>query len=351
MRVLVVKDGTPTAARIAEHLQNQEQRREVSFELDVIELKREKGEFLRDSDGDAEIKEYAGTPGQIIPYVSDVDAIAVHVGAVSRSVIDAAPKLKLIACARGGPVNVNVRYATERGIPVVYTPGRNADAVADLTIGMMIIQARRVCEAAWDMKQDPGLAFSKDRRPAYVGTELGGKTLGLVGLGAVGRKVVRRALAFDMRVLVHDPYITPGAIKEVGAEPACVDTLLAESDFVSLHMRLTPETANFINQETIGKMKPTACLINTARGGVVDEQALYEALLNKKIAGAALDVLNEEPPSNANPLLGLDNVTVLPHIGGQTREINERGALMIVDDVMAFLAGKKPERVINRAQI
>lgn len=346
-----MKDGTTTAARIADHLKDQKQRGEVSFELDVIEVRREKGEFLLDRDDNAEIKEYAGTPDQIIPYVSDADVIAVHVGPISQSVIDAAPKLKLIACARGGPVNVNVKYATKRRIPVVYTPGRNADAVADLTIGMMIIQARNICEAAWDMKQDSAFAFGSERRPAYVGTELSGKTLGLVGLGAVGRRVVRRALAFDMEVLVHDPYVTPDLIEEVGAKPKHVDELLAESDFVSLHMRLTAETENFINRETLAKMKPTAYLINTARGGVVDEQALYDALSNGKIAGAALDVLCEEPPSKDNLLPKLDNVTVLPHIGGQTKEINERGAVMVVEDIMAFLAGNKPKRVINEVQI
>lgn len=348
MKVVAVLDGTPTAAQIAEGLAKQAELKPGLFDLKVIEVQRTGTKFLgADAEG-AEIREYAGTPEQLIPHVGDADVLAVHIAPVSRSVIDAAPNLKLIACARGGPVNVNVDYAASRGIAVVYTPGRNADAVADITIGMMIVQARSMFRAANTLRHDPDLAWNREERKTYVGTELPGKTLGLVGFGAVGRKVVRRALGFDMRVLVYDPYIDPQSISETGAEPCDLDRLLAESDFVSLHMRLTEETESFVNAEFLAKMKPTAYLINTARGGVVDEQALYKALTSGAIAGAALDVMREEPPSAANPLLSLDNVTVLPHIGGQTREINARGAAMIVEDVVAFVEGRQPSRVFRR---
>lgn len=347
MKVLVVLDGTSTSTRIAEGLRNEQQRSGIPFELEVIQVKGTGAKFLSDDAAGIEIKEYIGAPEQIIPHVGDVDIIAVHVAPVTRSIIDAAPNLRLIACARGGPVNVNVEYATERCIPVVYTPGRNADAVADLTIALMIMQARRLCKAAWEMKHDPGYAFRRDRKGEYVGTELSGKTLGLLGLGAVGRKVALRAVGFDMTVLVYDPYIAPSAAQEVAARVVDADTLLGESDFVSIHMRLTPETECFIDAEALSKMKRSAYLINTARGGIVDEQALYAALSRGTIAGAALDVFREEPPDKSNPLFSLANVIMLPHIGGQTQEINARGSAMIVEDVMAFLSQRQLCRRIN----
>lgn len=343
--VAVVLDGTPTAAQIADGLAEYARLTPGVFDLRILKVERGDAKFLDAAAEGAEIREYAGTPEQIIPYVSDIDVLAVHIAPVSRSVIDAAPGLKLIACARGGPVNVNVAYAAERGIPVVYTPGRNADAVADLTIGLMIAAARFMCRAAWTLKDKPELAWSKDVRRGFVGVELSGKTVGLVGLGAVGRRVVRRALGFDMKVLVSDPYVPSDAISALGAEPCDVNQLLQKSDFVSLHMRLTPETENFMNAERLAMMKPGAYLINTARGGVVDERALYRALKDGVIAGAALDVMKEEPPSASDPLLGLDNVIVLPHIGGQTKEINSRGSAMIVEDVVAFIEGRQLARV------
>lgn len=347
MKVLVILDGTSTATRIWNDLENQQQIGNVSFDLEAVQIEGTGARFLSGDPVKAEIREYVGTPDQIIPYVRNVDIIAVHVAPVTRSIIEAAPNLKLIACARGGPVNVNVEHATERGICVVYTPGRNADAVADLTIALIITQARRLCKAVSDMKRDPQYAFRRDRKEEYVGTELSGKTLGLVGLGAVGRRVALRAIGFDMKLLVYDPYIPTQLAQEVKSSIVDVDTLLKESDFVSLHMRLTPETDNFIDAEALSKMKRSAYLINTARGGIIDEQALYTALSRRTIAGAALDVFREEPPDTANPLFSLDNVIMLPHIGGQTHEISVRGSTMIVEDIMAFLSGGQVSRRIN----
>lgn len=347
MKVLVVLDGTSTSTLIAEGLRSEQQQSGVPFDLETIQVKATGAKFLSSDAAAAEIKEYVGAPEQIIPNVGDVDIIAVHVAPVTRSVIDAAPNLKLIACARGGPVNVNVEYAAERSIPVVYTPGRNADAVADLTIALMIMLARKLCTAAWDVKRDPEYAFRRDRRGEYIGTELSRKTLGLLGLGSVGRQVATRAIGFGMEVLVYDPYIPASAAGQVSARAVDADTLLRESDFVSLHMRLTPETECFIDEKALSKMKSSAYIINTARGGIVDEHALYAALSTGTIAGAALDVFREEPPDKSNPLFSLANVIMLPHIGGQTQEINSRGAGMIVEDIMAFLSQRQLSRTIK----
>lgn len=346
MKVVAVIDGTATATEIAEGLKKLREAGEV-FDLDVISVKNPQGaRFLKDDAVKAEIKEYVGTPEQIIPYVKDADVLAVHLAPVPKSVIEAAPELKLIACARGGPVNVNVSFAKEKGIKVTYTPGRNADAVADMAIGMMIVQSRNMIKAANLIKIDPESAYGRSVKNAFTGTELFGKTLGLIGLGAVGKKVARRALGFDMKVLVNDPYVNPESIEKEGCVPSSLDELLASSDYVSLHMKLTTDTENFMNEGKFAKMKPSAVFINTARGGLVDEDALYKALKEGIIAAAALDVLKSEPPDKTDKLLSLDNLTTYPHICGMTKEINVRGSAWIVEDVLRFISGTKPERLL-----
>ncbi len=349
MKVVSVIDGTATAKEISDGLLRERTAGKVWFDLEIVRVETPQGaKFLSENAADAEIKEYAGTPEQLIPYVSDADVIAVHIAPVPKSVQDAAPRLKLIACARGGPVNVNTSYAKDRGIKVTYTPGRNADAVADMTIGMMIMQSRNLLRAASLMKADPSAAYSRSNKNTFTGTELFGKTLGLIGLGAVGRKVARRALGFDMKVLVSDPYIDPKMIEKEGCQPASVEEVLKEADYVSLHMKLTEETADFINADTISLMKSTAILINTARGGLIDEKALYNALKENRIAGAALDVLKEEPPGADNPLLKLDNITLFPHICGMTKEINARGSAWIIEDILRFIRGEELLRPLYR---
>lgn len=348
MRVVAVIDGTVTAKEISDGLLKARDTGDIWFDLDIVKVETPQGaKFLSENASVAEIKEFAGTPEQIIPYVSDADIIAVHIGPVPKSVQDAAPKLKLIACARGGPVNVNTSYAREKGIKVTYTPGRNADAVADMTIGMMIIQSRNLLRAASLMREDPSSAYSRSNKNTFTGIELFGKTLGLIGLGAVGRKVARRALGFDMKVLVSDPYIDPKAIEKEGCQPATAEEVLKESDYVSLHMKLTEDTADFINSDTLSLMKSTAILINTARGGLIDEKALYNALRDNRIAGAALDVLKEEPPGMDNQLLRLDNITLFPHICGMTKEINVRGSAWIIEDILRFIKGEELLRPLH----
>ncbi|MGE5623402.1 MAG: NAD(P)-dependent oxidoreductase, partial [Methanocella sp.] len=251
-KLLVIDEETVPAKILCEYVQKE--LADVAA-VEVLRIPRQAGSFVHDSDQAAEIREYYGKVEDILPHLGGVEVLAVHVAPVSRAILDAAPGLRLIACARGGPVNVNVAAATERGIPVVFTPGRNADAVADFTLGLMLTAARRIARADWLIRTGAEY-WQKEIRAALVGSELGGKTLGLVGFGNVGRKVLDRAKGFGLEVVVFDPYVQPEQIKAVGAVPVDLDRLLAGSDFVSLHLRESEETFHFMNAARFSAMKP-----------------------------------------------------------------------------------------------
>jgi len=290
-----------------------------------------------------DVREYWGDPQDLIDNLEGVSILVVHAAPVTARVIEAGKDLKLIACCRGGPVNVNVEAATKRGIPIVHTPGRNADAVADLTIGLMIAEARHIARAHCTLKAGQWRLFPPD-----LSTELLEKTVGIVGFGNVGRKVAERAKGgFKMKVLVYDPYVSKEDVEKYGGKPVDLDSLLRESDFVTLHLRLPPEVKGFIGARELALMKKTAYLINTARGNAVDYEALREALKNRKIAGAALDVYEKEPMDPGDPLLKLDNITLTPHIGGMTREIPLRSAQIVAEELERFIRGQRPKNVMN----
>lgn len=287
------------------------------------------------------VSEYWGDRKQLIDNIDDAEILIVHVAPITAEVIDAGAGLKLIGCCRAGPVNVDVAYATKKGVPVIHTPGRNAQGVADLTIGLIVAEARGIARAHAFMKS--GIWSVPE-----VGVELWGKTLGIIGLGNVGSRVAFRAKnGFNMNVLAYDPYVPKERAEELGVKLVDLETLLRESDFVTIHSRAPPDAKPQITSEHIALMKPTAYLINTARGNILDEQALYEALKNDKIAGAALDVYAKEPIDPDNPLLKLDNITLTSHIGGLTREVPLRAAEIMAEDVARFIKGERPKNVKN----
>ncbi|MGE5482656.1 MAG: 2-hydroxyacid dehydrogenase [Bacteroidota bacterium] len=342
-KLLVIDEETVPARVLCDHLR--ESLADLA-QVEVLRIPRGAGRFVADEDQAAEIREYYGKVEDIIPHLGGVELLAVHVAPVPQAVFDAAPALRLVACARGGPVNVNVAAASARNIPVVFTPGRNADAVADFTLGLMLASARRIVQS--DRLIRSGVEYwQKEIKASLVGTELGDKTLGLIGFGNVGRKVLDRAKGFGLRVAVYDPYVPAEQVKAAGAVPLGLEQLLAESDFVSLHLRESEETFHFMNAARFADMKAGAYFINTSRGSQVDEAALYDALASGHLAGAGLDVMAEEPIVPSHPLLTLPNVTVTSHIGGQTHEINRRGAQLISEDLRAFLTGQRPRRVFN----
>ena len=290
------------------------------------------------------LREYVGDPAEIVRAVAGHDVLIVHGAPVTAEVLGAAP-LRLVCCARGGPVNVDVAAATDRGIPVVNTPGKNAEAVAELTIAFALLLIRAVPRASRHLLEGGGFAESVFEGREFFGREARGLTMGLVGLGHVGREVARRARALGFTVVGYDPQPPPAAVPGVDLVP--LDTLLARSDIVSLHARLTPENRQMFSFDRFSRMRPGAYFINTSRESLVDEPALRQALEQGILGGAALDVLEQTPAGGRHPLLNMPNVFITPHIGGATAETLTRGAHQAVTAVTELLAGRVPANVVN----
>ncbi|MBC7223186.1 MAG: 2-hydroxyacid dehydrogenase [Anaerolineae bacterium] len=297
-----------------------------------------------------DVRECVGSPDAIVAKVADVELIVTHSAPITRRVVEAAPKLRAVGAARGGPVNISVQACTERGIPVFYAPGRNSGAVAEFTMGMILAATRNIVRSHVSLMRDRTW-----RGDLYVltevGTELSQATVGVVGFGAIGSKVARLCQCFGARVLVYDPYVPAERVREAGHEPVSLEELLRQSDVVTLHVRLTPESRGMIGAREIGWMKPTAFLVNTARGGLVDHEALYQALKERRIAGAALDVFEGEPPPDDSPLFGLDNVVATSHLAGASRQAAEIGARVMAGELRKFLTGEERPRFCMNPEV
>jgi len=292
-----------------------------------------------------ELREFVGDPRKLAELVQDIDVLLVHLAPVTKEVLTRGKRLKVIGCARGEPVNIDIEAATMLGIPVIATPGRNAEAVADYTLGLILAHTRNIARAHALLKR--GIWTDEFYDYKFCGYELSGKTLGIIGLGKIGTKVARRAKAFGMKVIAYDPYVDEERMKSHGVKKVDMETLLKESDIVSIHARLTPETKHMIGEKELKLMKPTAILVNTARGSIVDEEALTRALKQGWIAGAALDVFEVEPLPPNHPLLGLNNVTLTPHIAGASKETVRRAANMLAEDAARILLGERPKYCVN----
>jgi D-3-phosphoglycerate dehydrogenase len=270
--------------------------------------------------------------------------IVIRTAPFTEADFHAAPHLRVIARHGVGVDNINVQAATARGVAVLNTPLANVDSVAEHALACMLALARGLLKA--DRATRSG-QFA--RRDELVGIELKNKTLGIVGFGRIGQEVARRChLALDMRILAYDPYQTPEALKEQGVEAREeLEALLAEADVVSLHLPLTPETRGLISAKEFCVMKPNAFLLNLARGGVVDEAALHDALEEGQLGGAALDVFESEPPQEGHPLFSLENVILTPHSAAHTKEAFWRMATQAAEAVLAYLRQERPKHIIN----
>jgi D-3-phosphoglycerate dehydrogenase len=296
------------------------------------------------TESERRLREYVGDPADIARAVAGHEVLIVHGAPVSAEVLDAAP-MRLVCCARGGPVNVDVAAATDRGIPVINTPGKNAAAVAELTIAFALLLIRAVPRASRYLAERGSFAESVFEGSEFFGKEAASVILGLVGFGRVGREVAARARALGFTVLAYDPLI-PDAMAD-GVDLVPLDALLERSDIVSLHARATPENRHMFSRAEFARMRPGACFINTARESLVDEQALQAALEQGALAGAGLDVLERPPAGTPHPLLAAPNVVVTPHIGGATAETLARGAQRAVAALASLLAGQVPDDVMN----
>ena len=260
---------------------------------------------------------------------------------ITRKLVDSCPKLKAVGVLRGGIENVNLEYCNEKGIAVFHTPGRNANSVADFTVGMMISECRNIARAHRELKEGNWVRdyANKDSVP-----DLSGKTVGIIGFGNIGRKVAQRLKGFEMDILVYDPY----AREAEGVEIVGLEELMRRSDFVTLHSRLSKETEHMIDKKMLSLMKPTAYLINTARSGLVDEEALYKVLKERKIAGAAIDVFDVEPPGKDYPLVVLDNITITPHLAGGSRDAFTQSPVLLAREMKrALVDGEETSFLVN----
>jgi D-3-phosphoglycerate dehydrogenase len=278
---------------------------------------------------------------ELLSAIVDVDAILVRSATkVDAEALSAARRLKVVARAGVGLDNVDVRQATQSGVMVVNAPTSNIVSAAELAVGLMLAAARHITPANAALKQ------GEWKRSKYTGIELYEKTVGIVGLGRIGVLVAQRLSAFGMRVIAYDPYVQPGRAAQLGVRLVTLEELVSDSDFISVHLPKTPETAGLIGEEQLSKAKPSLILVNAARGGIVDEHALYVALKEGRIAGAGLDVFASEPCTDS-PLFEFENVVATPHLGASTDEAQEKAGVAVAKSVRLALSGELVPDAVN----
>jgi D-3-phosphoglycerate dehydrogenase len=268
-----------------------------------------------------------------------------HKSPFTEKVFKAAPNLKFIGICRGGPVNVDLEAATKAGVVVTYAPGRNAQAAAEFTIALILSSLRKISDADKEMKAGVwrGDYFVYEK----AGQELNGTTVGVIGFGAVGKIVAKILNAFGANILVHDPFADPKEIEKLNCKAVELNELMSQSFVVTLHSRLTEKTKHLINADNLKLMPKGALLVNTARGGLLDYSSLPALLESGQLGGLALDVYDEEPPSQKYPLLKSQNVVLTPHLGGATKQTGAVAAKIVAADLNRFLKGEKMMFVAN----
>lgn len=287
------------------------------------------------------LKEFMGNPADVAAFIDDARVFVTHLAPVTESVLERCPSLELIAVSRGGPVNIDHAAVRRRGIRLVNTPGRNADAVAEFTLGAILAETRLIRAGHEALRGGTwrGDLYRADR----TGRELREMTVGVIGYGHIGSRVVHLLKVFGPRILVADPYVQLSpADRMAGVEQAPLEHLLEQSDVVTLHARVTPETTGFLGAAEFARMKPGALFVNTARGPMVDYDALYDALASHHLGGAMLETFAVEPTPPDWPLLQLDNVTLTPHIAGASIRTITLAAEMIAEDIRRHFAGEPP---------
>jgi D-3-phosphoglycerate dehydrogenase len=305
------------------------------------------GASMEEQHAEQQVMEWKGpeavrTPIEVVDAAGDAEIIAVHFAPIPTAVLDAAKDLKAVV-ARTGVENINLEEATRRGVAVVNVYGRNANAVAEQAVGLMLTEVRDLARADAAIK-----AGGWPEEPTSAVFELAGRTIGLIGLGNVGRKLARRLGGFDVTLLVYDPYVDAATIQAHGGHKVeDVGRIFAEADVVSLHARLTEETHRFIGRAQLELMKPSAYFINNARSRLVDYDALYDALANRRIAGAALDVHEEEPLPADSPWRRLPNLTLAPHTAGVTPEVWTNSARLVAEAIKEVVDTGQATNTVN----
>jgi len=310
------------------------------------------------------------SPAELQTLLSDTEIFIVGYEGVTADLLDDTD-IEIVACTRGGPdANIDIEAATDRGIPILYTPGRNAESVADFTVGLMIGVIRHIPNAhqllhdgmhtgkpvqnksAGGSRED--VVWGVSRNSPYMilkGIELSDRTLGIIGFGAIGREVAQRVQGFDMDIVAYDPYVEESTMAEHGVENVDLDQLCKKSDIITVHAVVTEETRGLIGEHEFSLMKDEAYFINTARAAIADQEALIETLERDGLNGAALDVYDQEPLPENHRLFAFDNVVTTPHIAPATSDVIKRHSQMIVSDLERLLTGQTPEHVFNESAL
>ncbi|MDL2246672.1 phosphoglycerate dehydrogenase [Methanobrevibacter sp. OttesenSCG-928-K11] len=282
------------------------------------------------------------TPEDLIKTIKEYDGIIIRSRTkVTKEVIQAADNLKIIARAGVGVDNVDLDAATEKGIMVVNSPESTSITVAEHTMGLMLSLARKLSIADKSVKE------GKWEKKKFMGVELRNKTLGVIGMGRIGSQVVSRCKAFEMDTIVYDPYLPEEIASQMGVQLTDLNTVLKKADFITIHVPLTSETKHLISTEEFKTMKDNSFIVNCARGGIIDEEALYHALKNEEIGGCALDVYEEEPPKKDSKLFELDNIVLTPHIAASTKEAQRDAAIIVAEEVIRLSKNESPQNILN----
>ncbi|MBQ8699864.1 MAG: phosphoglycerate dehydrogenase, partial [Schwartzia sp.] len=302
-------------------------------------------EILREAGFEVDVKDKISAD-ELVATIGDYDALIVRSASkVTKDVLAAAKNLKIIGRAGVGVDNIDVPEATNRGINVINSPGGNTTAATEHTMGMMLAMARHIAVANETTQK------GEWNRKKYTGVELMGKTLGIVGLGRIGSGIAKRAAAFGMTVIGYDPYVNEERAQAMGLELVDMDGIISRSDFVTVHMPLTTETRNMFNKDNIAKMKKGVRFVNCARGGIINEQDLADAVKSGQVAGAAVDVFTSEPLAEDNPLRGVPGITLTPHLGASTVEAQIGVSIDVAEGIVAALKGEPVMTAVNMAPV
>jgi len=301
-----------------------------------------------------EVKEYIGDPATVAGVLAGATALVVHMAPVTESALDQADSLRVIACARGGPANINIAAATKRGIAVLQTPERNSITVAEFTLGMILAMARRIPQAdqvvrtgRWQRARQEAWGSWAKVRYELQGPDMEDRTLGICGFGVVGRRLAALCRPLFAAILAYDPYVSEADMAGCGAKKAGLPELLQRSDVVSLHVRLAENSPPLLGGVEIGMMMKGAYIVNTSRPRAIDEAALIEALSSGRLGGAALDVFGVEPLPPTHPLCQLPNVLLAPHVAGYSTDMPARSVRQVCEGLASFLKGEEVTHVMN----
>ena len=344
MKILCICDGYINRSSMPVLRQLEEIAEEVNYYDDpVIDTLAKTMECMSATEADG--PEGYPVPDEMYGLVEDADIIVVHMAPIPKKLIDSAKQLKLVAVMRGGCNNVDVNYLCEKGITVINAATRSSNSVADATVGMILAETRNIARSYAALKNE------KNWLKKFPNTgnihDLATRTIGIIGIGCIGARVAQRLKGFEAKIIVHDPYVPDEKIREMGYEPISKEELCKQADIITLHLRESESTMGFIGEQELELMKPTVTIVNTARAGLIDEEALIKALEEKRIQGAALDVFATEPLPDEHPFFQLDNVTITSHLAGSSNDVMVNSFTIIFEDLKRYISHQEVKGIVK----